>query len=64
MPVNEKIVNYKTDPHGKERIVTLASMQMKQLDLDMFLTLLLARMRETIEDNKEKEPPHLATQYW
>lgn len=22
MPVNEKIVNYKTDPHGKERIVT------------------------------------------
>ena len=21
MPVNEKIVNYKTDPHGKERIV-------------------------------------------
>lgn len=73
MPVNEKIVNYKTDPHGKERIVTpggdvvaasLASTQMKQLDLDMFLTLLLARMRETIEDDKEKEPPHLATQYW
>lgn len=31
---------------------------------DMFLTLLLARMRETIEDDKEKEPPHLATQYW
>ena len=62
MPVNEKIVNYKTDPHGKERIV--ASMQMKQLDLDMFLTSLLARMREAIGDYKEKEPPHLATQYW
>lgn len=69
MPVNEKIVNYKADPHGKERIVTpggdvVACVTDINADeatgFGMFLTSLLARMREIIEDDKEKRAASLS----